>query len=155
MKRGLLISLILVWAPAAAQQNVPFANGIPVAPELKVPPVPKTYETAEGQDIRVVVVARGLANPYSIAYRVRLLDSPAYPNFSEAYAETFDRQKRLAGTFDVWVSSHAGHFGLHDKYEPGDSYDPERFVDPDGYLERIQQYEQIYQDKLKQERQDQ
>ena len=82
--------------------------------------------------------------------RVRLLDSTAYPNVSEGYAETFDRQKRLAGTFDVWVSSHAGHFGLHDKFEPGDSYDPERFVGIDEYLERIQQYEQIYQDKLKQ-----
>jgi glucose/arabinose dehydrogenase len=33
-----------------------------------VPHEPKTYETAEGMDIRVVVVARGLVNPYSIAF---------------------------------------------------------------------------------------
>jgi glucose/arabinose dehydrogenase len=56
---------------ASAQQSVPFANGIPVAPELEVPPIPtkpKTYDTAEGMEIRVVVVARHLANPYSVAF---------------------------------------------------------------------------------------
>jgi glucose/arabinose dehydrogenase len=66
----LLFSLLLTLV-AAAQQNVPFANGIPVAPELPVPPVPtdpRVYRTAEGLDIRVTVVARGLVNPYSIAF---------------------------------------------------------------------------------------
>ncbi len=50
---------------------MPFANGIPVAPELTVPPVPEhvvEYQTAEGQDIRVTVVARPLVHPYSIAF---------------------------------------------------------------------------------------
>ncbi len=56
---------------ALAQQTVPFANGIPVAPELPVMPIPDhplTYRTAEGQDIRVVVVARGIEHPWSIAF---------------------------------------------------------------------------------------
>jgi glucose/arabinose dehydrogenase len=56
---------------ASAQQSVPFAGGVPVAPELAVPPVPtepKVYDTAEGMDIRVVVVARGLVNPYSVVF---------------------------------------------------------------------------------------
>ena len=58
--------------PLAAQQNVPFRNGIPVAPKgLKIPPLPDhpvTFHTAEGQDIRVVVVARGLSHPWSLAF---------------------------------------------------------------------------------------
>jgi aldose sugar dehydrogenase len=58
--------------PLAAQQEVPMRNGIPVAPSgLVVPPLPErpvVYDTAEGQDIRVVVVARGLEQPWSIAF---------------------------------------------------------------------------------------
>ena len=66
----LLLCTLLFASVAHAQQNVPFENGIPVAPELPVPPVPsepKVYKTAEGMDIRVSVVAR-LANPYSIVF---------------------------------------------------------------------------------------
>jgi len=58
--------------PLAAQQDVPMRNGIPVAPSgLVVPPLPErpvVYDTAEGQDIRVVVLARGLEQPWSIAF---------------------------------------------------------------------------------------
>jgi glucose/arabinose dehydrogenase len=58
--------------PVAAQQSVPFKNGIPVAPAgLEIPPLPDrpvAYHTAEGQDIRVVVVARGLSHPWSLAF---------------------------------------------------------------------------------------
>jgi glucose/arabinose dehydrogenase len=66
-----VIAAALCAAAATAQQSVPFAGGIPVAPELEVPPVPREpviYDTAEGMDIRVVVVAREMANPYSIAF---------------------------------------------------------------------------------------
>ena len=52
------ITAALAVAPAVdAQQRVPFNNGIPVAPELPVKPMPDRpveYRTAEGQDIRVV-----------------------------------------------------------------------------------------------------
>jgi len=64
--------VLIVNAPTGmTQQSVPFANGIPVAPQMAVPPVPrepKVYQTAEGQDIRVSVVARGLVHPYSVAF---------------------------------------------------------------------------------------
>jgi glucose/arabinose dehydrogenase len=47
-------------------------NGIPVAPRgIVVPPLPDapiTYTTAEEQDIRVVVMARGLEYPWSLAF---------------------------------------------------------------------------------------
>jgi len=61
-------------AKLLAQQSVPFNpnNGFPVAPQgLTIPPLPSTpvyYETAEGQDIRVSVVARGLTQPWSLAF---------------------------------------------------------------------------------------
>ena len=54
------------------QQNVPFANGIPVAPTgLAGKPLgagPFVYDTGEGQRIRVVVVTKGLSYPYSMTW---------------------------------------------------------------------------------------
>ena len=58
-----VLSLITA-APLAAQQQVPFRNNIPVAPQglsvPSLPPAPVRYETAEGQNIEVTVVVRGL-----------------------------------------------------------------------------------------------
>ncbi len=55
-----------------AQQTVPFEGGRPVLPRgLPIPPLPDepvTYATAEGQDIKVSVVASGLDWPYSLAF---------------------------------------------------------------------------------------
>ena len=55
-----------------AQQTVPFRNNIPVAPSgipaVPLPTAPVTFDTAEGQKIRVVVVARGLSHPWSLAF---------------------------------------------------------------------------------------
>ena len=71
----LLIVSPLYWAAnAPAQQDVPFSErtGYPVAPQgLEIPPLPEApvhYKTAEDQDIRVVVFARGLTQPWSIAF---------------------------------------------------------------------------------------
>ena len=63
---------LTVCAGAGAQQTVPFENGRPVAPQglagRALPDKPVEYATAEGQDIRVVVVATGLVYPYSLAF---------------------------------------------------------------------------------------
>lgn len=67
-------SMVFVLAGhGEAQQTVPFRNNIPVAPQgiAAIPPLPDkpvVYHTAEGQDIRVVVVARGLSHPWSLAF---------------------------------------------------------------------------------------
>src|SRR5262245_66644329 len=57
---------------AIAQQTVPFENGSPIAPvgfEPKpIPAEPIEFDTAEVMRIRVVPVARGLANPWSVAF---------------------------------------------------------------------------------------
>ena len=64
--------LVLLGAPLAAQQQVPFRGDTPIAPQgLSVRPLPNepvTYATAEGQDVRVVVLVRGLTRPWSLAF---------------------------------------------------------------------------------------
>jgi metallo-beta-lactamase class B len=52
----------------------------------------------------------------SINPGVNVSGMPGYPNITEAYAQTFAKQKELKP--EIWVSSHAGHFGLHEKYKP-------------------------------------
>ena len=59
-----VLALLAPAAPGAAQQTVPFRNNIPVAPQgippVPLPSAPVTFDTAEGQKIKVSVVARGL-----------------------------------------------------------------------------------------------
>ncbi|MEJ1961580.1 MAG: PQQ-dependent sugar dehydrogenase [Gammaproteobacteria bacterium] len=68
---ALLLS-VGVGASAWAQQKVPFANGVPVAPTgLADQPLgagPFNYRTAEQQDIRVTVLTRDIDYPYSLAF---------------------------------------------------------------------------------------
>jgi glucose/arabinose dehydrogenase len=56
----------------SGQQTVPFAGGVPVAPTgvagKPLPKMPVEFDTAEGQRIRVAVVARPLVNPWSLAF---------------------------------------------------------------------------------------
>jgi aldose sugar dehydrogenase len=70
---ALLGPLALGLGPALfAQQEVPMRGNTPVAPQgIKIPPLPDApvrYETAEGQNIRVSVYARGFQNPWSMAF---------------------------------------------------------------------------------------
>jgi glucose/arabinose dehydrogenase len=59
-------------APVLAQQKVPFAYGVPVAPtglaHLPLGKGPFLYKTGEQQDIRVTVLLRDIEYPYSIAW---------------------------------------------------------------------------------------
>lgn len=79
-----------------------------------------------GRDYRV-----GIINMNGINDGVLLLKSPGYPKMVEEYAQTFAKQKQIA--LDVFLSSHAGQFRLHEEYKAGNPYDPNRFVDPMGY----------------------
>ncbi len=104
-----------------------------------------TYTARDGgRDYRVLIVNMGSINP-----GVMVSGMPAFPNITDAYATTLKRQKELRP--EVWVSSHAGHFNLHQKYKPGDPYDPKRFVDTDGFLAKIQFYEKLYTAQLQRE----
>jgi glucose/arabinose dehydrogenase len=111
------VVLALFALPLAAQQKVPINNGIPVAPSglpaAVLPDKPAEYRTAEGQGIRVSVVARGLSNPWSLVFlpdsamlvtertgRVRVirngvLDPSPVPGAPES------RAAGLCGLFDI------------------------------------------------------
>src|ERR1051325_5686242 len=72
---GALVALLVFgWSShnASGQQKVPFQGGIPVAPlglaGHPLPPLPMAFDTAEGQRIRVVAVARSLSYPFALAF---------------------------------------------------------------------------------------
>ena len=66
------IVAVLLVPTVAAQQKVPFQGNIPLAPSgLKKRPLPDKpveYDTAEGQNIRVSAVVRGIPYPFTIAF---------------------------------------------------------------------------------------
>ena len=94
----------------------------------------------------------------SIIYRVLIANMPtmqdqtnlkgmtAYPDIAKDYAYTFDALKKL--TFDIWLSSHASQFRLHQKHKPGDAYRPDAFSDRAGYDEIIGNLEKLYLRRL-------
>jgi metallo-beta-lactamase class B len=98
-----------------------------------------------GRDYRVVIANMGSINP-----GVTVNGMPKYPTIGDDYARTFAAQKALP--VDVFLASHAGQFGMHDKYKPGDAYDPNRFVDPQGYRAAVERLEGIYREQLARER---
>ena len=105
-----------------------------------------TYTTQEaGRKYNVLIVNMGSINP-----GVNVNFMQMFPQITEAYATTLAKQKQMKP--DVWVSSHAGHFNMHDKYKLGDPYDPNRFVDPAGYQAKIEFYEKRFRDQLAKDR---
>lgn len=92
-----------------------------------------------------------VANMNSINGGVELLNSPGYPTIAEDFASTLSAQAEM--TPDVWVSSHAGQFNLHEIYSPGDRYDPSRFGDLAAYRAKVASYRRAYDEQLSEERQ--
>ena len=104
-----------------------------------------TYTAQEnGRPVNIAILNMGSVNE-----GVKLVNQVGYANIAEDYAKTFAAQKRLNP--DVWVASHAGQFGLHEKYKPGDAYNPDRFRG--GYQEKIAEYEKAYLSRLARDRQ--
>ena len=94
---------------------------------------------------RVIIANMGTINP-----GVRVSGMPSYPGITKDYARTFIAQKDMK--IDVWLSSHAAQFRMHEKYKPGDAYNPERFVDPAGFSAAVRRLEEAYLDQLARER---
>ena len=94
---------------------------------------------------RVIIANMGTINP-----GVKVSGMPTYPGITKDYAGTFIAQKDMK--IDIWLSSHAAQFRMHQKYKPGDPYNPDRFVDPAGYLAEVNRLEQAYLDQLARER---
>src|SRR5678809_879977 len=66
------VCAFFLQSAGVAQQTVPFDNGNPIAPSgfepHAIPAEPIEYDTAEVMRIRVVPVARGLVNPWSVTF---------------------------------------------------------------------------------------
>lgn len=90
-----------------------------------------------GKTYRVGIVNMGSINP-----GVTVTGMPKYPAIKDDYARTFAAQKAMK--IDVFLSSHASQFRLHEKYKPGDAYNPDRFVDPAGFLKNVTDLEKAY-----------
>jgi metallo-beta-lactamase class B len=100
-----------------------------------------------GRDYRVLI-----ANIGTINNGVRLTANARYPAVADDYARTFASQKQLR--CDVFLASHAGQYGLHEKFQPGMPYRADRFVDPEGYRRAVAAAETAYRKQLAAERGD-
>lgn len=98
-----------------------------------------------GKTYHVLIANLGNINPGTV-----LLHNPKYPNIVSDFERTFQIQKEVP--CDVFLSSHAGQFGLLRKWHPGLPYDPERFVDPESYARAVDRSEARFRDQLQQER---
>lgn len=107
-----------------------------------------SYEFMEadgGRDYRVLI-----ANLPSINPGVTLWTNPKYPNIMSDYLYTLASLKALKP--EIFLASHASQFGLHRKYQPGDTYQPIRFVDPAGYRAVLNQLQAAFDAQLERER---
>lgn len=87
-----------------------------------------------------------IANMPSVLDETNLAGMPGYPDVAKDYAYTLNAMKGLQ--FDLWLSSHAGQFGLHKKHKPEDAYNPEAFNDRAGYDAAVDGLEKAYLKKL-------
>ncbi|MBT1701328.1 subclass B3 metallo-beta-lactamase [Fulvivirgaceae bacterium PWU4] len=91
-----------------------------------------------------------IVNIPSILSQTRISGMPAYPNVGKDYDYTLKSLRKLQ--FDLWVASHAGQFGLHDKRKEGDAYRPEIFNDRPAFEASINSVQLDYNKRLKSER---
>lgn len=91
-----------------------------------------------------------IVNMPSILTQTRLSGMPAYPNVGKDYKYTLESLQNIQ--FDLWVSSHAGQFDMHNKRKPGDPYHPEVFNDRVGYEATVNSLQLEYNRRLKSEK---
>ena len=88
-----------------------------------------------------------IVNMPSILDETRIFGMPSYPKVGKDYAYTLKSLKELQ--FDLWVSSHASQFGLHEKRKEGDPYNPEIFGNLKAYDEAVKGYQEAYDKRVK------
>lgn len=98
-----------------------------------------------GKTYRVLIANMGSINPGTI-----LIGNKKYPQIADDYARTFREQKKL--DCDIFLSSHASQYQMHDKWKPGQAYSPDTFVDPQGYKAAVERYEAAYNEWLAKEK---
>jgi len=80
---------------------------------------------------------------------LRYVGNEEYPEIASDIQQTYKKAKEIP--VDVWVSSHGIFYGLDEKFAklqnrgPGD---PNPFNDPGGYVEHVNEFEQIFLDTM-------
>lgn len=83
---------------------------------------------------------------------LRYVGNEDYPEIASDIQQTYRKAREIPA--QVWVSSHGVFYGLDDKYaklenrKPGD---PNPFLDPEGYVEHVNEFEQIFLNTLVQQ----
>jgi len=90
-----------------------------------------------------------IANMPTIVTDKHFGEVTSYPEIAADYAYTLKEMRKLS--FDIWVASHAGQFGLHQKHKPGDAYNPAVFSDKVGYVRYLLELQKSYNKKIKEE----
>jgi metallo-beta-lactamase class B len=98
-----------------------------------------------GRNYHVLIANMGSINPGTI-----LIGNKKYPQVADDYAQTFRSQKSLE--CDIFLSSHASQYHLHQKWKPGQAYSPDTFVDPEGYKAAVAGAETNYLEWLAKEK---
>lgn len=87
-----------------------------------------------------------IVNMPSIVIDRKFEEVHEYPTIAADYANTFRALKALK--FDLWLSSHASQYNLHQLRKPGDAVNPAIFSDRTAYDATVAKLEKIYQQKL-------
>jgi metallo-beta-lactamase class B len=98
-----------------------------------------------GRSYHVLIANMGSINPGTV-----FIGNKKYPQIADDYARTFREQKKLE--CDIFLSSHASQYRLHDKWKPGQAYSPDTFVDPEGYKAAVANAETNYLEWLAKEK---
>lgn len=83
-----------------------------------------------------------IANMPTIVTDHKFSELSAYPKINTDYATTLEKMKKLS--FDLWLSSHASQFGLHEKHKEGAPYNPVVFIDRKGYDASLKELSAAY-----------
>ncbi len=101
--------------------------------------------TENGRAYKVLIANMGSINGGTV-----LIGNKKYPQIASDYERTFQDQRTLP--CDVFLSSHASQYRLHEKWKPGQPYSPATFVDPEGYKTAVNDAEAAYKQYLAKEK---
>jgi metallo-beta-lactamase class B len=93
-----------------------------------------------------------IANLPNINEGTALIENPQYPTIAADYARAFEVLRRLP--YDIYLTSHAGQFGLMTKYQPGKPHNPDTFVDPYGLPRILDHLEERFRAEMEEQEQE-